>query len=173
MSTTLYTELELRKLKGQTLKDVWHKMIGKDAGIRNVTGLKSIEEIVQAILKGQQDKEFLNRYVVKTKHKATQPVSVEEEDMPGEKKKRGPKPKSNPTPIVSSSTKVNIQAVESNESPIQVEQVERLCLRRLQIDETVFFIDVEQQKIFEIVNNAPGNYLGIWNPETKEISYDS
>ena len=177
---TSYTELELRKLKGQALKDVWHTMIGKETGIKNTTGFKNTEEILQAILKGQQDPTFLQSYLVKSRHKAAEQVSVVEEmpkpEIPtGEKKKRGPKPKSNPNPIVIPQTPKTlvIQAVESKEAPIQVVNVERMRLRKLHIDNTIVFLDVDQQKVYEMVNNRPGNCVGTWNAETRRIAYDS
>ena len=52
-----YTYEMLKQMKGQAVKDVWHAMIGKPAGLKNTTGLKNTEEIIQAILNRQANPE--------------------------------------------------------------------------------------------------------------------
>jgi hypothetical protein len=173
--THQYTELELRKLKGQALKDVWHLMIGKEAGIKNTTGLPNGEAILQAILKGQANPDFLEPYKVKrTRHKAEEKPEVEEMPKPQETKevkKRGPKPKPkvNPNPICLPPTSVEAQAVESSETPLQVSNVVKYSIYTLIVGEQEYFVDRESKKIFEKINRYPGKLLGVWNAQTKQI----
>lgn len=168
MSSTLYTELELRKLKGQALKDVWHAMIGKEAGVKNTTGLKNSEEILQAILKGQANPEFLEPFKVKRQiHKAEETPKVEE--MPEEKKKRGPKPK--PKVVVPPPPQtISPQAVESKEKPCEVSDVIRYSFYTLHFNDHQYYVDRQTKSIFENIQGKPGKVLGIWNSETKQIT---
>jgi hypothetical protein len=174
--TQLYTELDLRKLKGQALKDVWHAMIGKEAGIKNTTGLNNSEEILQAILKGQADPTFLEPYKVKrVRHKAegeTPVVEMPNPVEPTEKKKRGPKPKPKPlaNPIGMPSAPVETQAVESMETPLQVSDIYRYELYTLHFEDREYFVDKQTKKLFEKVNGYPGKLVGLWNAQTKQIN---
>ena len=82
----LYTSEMLRQMKGQAVKDIWHSLIGKPAGIKNTTGLRNSEEIIQAILKGQQDPAFLQTFGYRAPKPKPETV-VEEESMPPKEKK--------------------------------------------------------------------------------------
>lgn len=164
-----YTELDLRKMKGQALKDVWHSMIGKTAGLKNTTGLKNSEEIVQAILQGQANAEFLEPYKLREgKHKAIEPENVEPMP-PKEKKKPGPKPKSNP--VVQPLGPTRTMAVESMETPISGVFVERVKLHKLHVNEAQYFLDAESKKVFAVEGGGkPGQCIGVWNPITRVVS---
>ena len=166
MATHLYTELELRKLKGQALKDVWHAMIGKEPGLKNTTGLKNSEEILQAILLGQVNKDYLSQFTGRQPHKHIQ-RTVEEEtsvEMPPKK----PKVKANPI-VVSQVLPVKTMAVESMDLIEKHIEVHRIALKKLHIGDTSYFVDKATQTVYSIDNNRPGTILGKWNPETKSI----
>jgi hypothetical protein len=172
MEQHIYTELEIRKLKGQALKDVWHEMIGKPAGLRNVTGLNSIEEIVQAILQGQKDPDYLLRFS-RRQHKQKEEESVVEMP-PKEKKKPGPKPKPkvNPNPIIVPlvpQTPLRIQAVESMQAPQKKIEVERVVLRKLYIGSEIYFLDKVSNTVYTAETNHPGSICGKWNPITRTL----
>lgn len=163
-----YSELDLRKLKGQALKDVWHEMIGKGPGIKNTTGLKNSEEILQAILKGQGDPPFLETFG-KREHKQEMEVKPIEPMPPKEKKKPGPKPRvetqaSPPTP-----TQVQIQAVEGFEPTVLGVQVERIRVHKLSVDNTLYFLDKETKNLYTVENNRPGSLVGQWDPINRKI----
>jgi hypothetical protein len=165
-----YTELDLRKMKGQALKDVWHSMIGKPVGLKNTTGLKNSEEIVQAILQGQANTEFLEPYKVREgKHKAVEPEHVEPMP-PKEKKKPGPKPKSS-VQAVQPTVPVRAVAVESMETPLSGVFVERIKLRKLHVNEQQYYLDAESKKVFAVeASGKPGSCVGMWNPITRAVS---
>jgi hypothetical protein len=172
MEARIYTELEIRKLKGQALKDVWHEMIGKPPGLRNVTGLNSIEEIVQAILQGQADPVYLSRFT-KRQHKQKEEESVVEMP-PKERKKPGPKPKvkvnTNPIvlPVASPGT-LRIQAVESMDAPQKNIEVEKILLRKLHIGSETYFLDKASNTVYVMEANHPGSICGTWNPVTRTL----
>lgn len=179
MSTQIYTELDLRKLRGQAIKDIWHSMIGKGPGIRNTTGLKNTDEIIQAILQGQENPEFLKQRTTNPlKHKADE--SIELEEMPP-KQKPGPKPKQKGPVALSdtaahrimassvaacSSTRPAVVAVESTEAPLTNIEVNRIKVRKLYVDNTLYFLDVEKNNVY----SRPGVLYGHWNAETKTLS---
>ena len=169
--THIYTELELRKLKGQALKDVWHAMIGKPAGLKNTTGLKNSEEIIQAILLGQSKQEYIKQ-ITGRQHTPLPPEETKEEEMPPkEKKKPGPKPKpkSNPIIVPAVTGPVKIHAVESMD-PIQKKiEVERIQVRKLHVGDDEYFLDKKTMNLYTVDNNRPGILCGQWNPDTKEI----
>jgi hypothetical protein len=164
-----YTELDLRKLRGQAIKDIWHSLIGKGPGIRNTTGLKTSDEIIQAILQGQENPEFLKQFMTKAlKHKADE--SIELEEMPP-KQKPGPKPKvKTPQQTCStaacSSTRPAVVAVESTEPPITNTEVNRIKVHKLYVDNTLYFLDAEKNNVY----SKPGVLYGHWNAETKTLS---
>ena len=191
-----YTELDLRKLKGQILKDVWHSMIGKEAGIKNTTGLKNSEEILAAILKGQDDPLFLEPFKkvrqLPYKGKEADPVvempnHLEPKDS-GETKtqtqtqtqqqthakkepqKRGPKLKPSKVHV---HVHVPSQAIESTDLPLQTRDVEKKKVKRFHIGSTLVFIELETNTVYEAIGNTPGSPCGLWNPETRQICYDS
>lgn len=160
--TQIYTELDLRKLRGQAIKDIWHSLIGKGPGIRNTTGLKTSDEIIQAILQGQENPEFLKQFTTKPfnhKHKADE--SNELEEMPP--KKPGPKPKIKL--FVEPVRPYGIQAVESTETVVTGVEVNRIKLRKIHVDNTLYFLDHEKNNVY----STPGVLYGKWNPETKSI----
>jgi hypothetical protein len=174
MTTQLYTELDLRKLRGQALKDVWHKMIGKPPGLHNTTGLHNSEEILQAILQGQKDPEYLNRFTKQHKQKDVDSVV---EMPPQEKKKPGPKPKpkpdQNPIVIPLPSTALRILAVESMEEPQKKMEVERIKLTRLHIGSESYFLDRASNTVYAMENNKPGSIYGSWDPVARTVQADS
>ncbi len=162
-----YTELDLRKLKGQELKDVWHKMIGKEAGIKNTTGMKTTEDILQAILKGQSDPSFLTpfqkvRQASESSHKAKVESPVGK-PMPksGESKRRGGEPKVVP------------QAFESMTPPLKAECIEKRMVKKLHLGSDLVFLDPLTNIVYEAIANTPGVRCGTWDPELREIAYDS
>lgn len=168
MATHLYTELELRKLKGQALKDVWHSMIGKEPGLKNTTGLKNSEEILQAILLGQVNKGYLEQFSTRQPHKQKEPSLMEEEfeDMPPKK----PKAKSNPIVVQQQPTLVKTMAVESMDRVETNVEVHRICLKKIHLGDTSYFVDKATQAVYSIENNRPGSVVGKWNKDTQSIS---
>ena len=165
MSIQIYSELDLRKMKGQALKDTWHALIGKPPGLKNTTGLRNSEEIVQAILRAQADPNF---------RPAKEPARAEVDLMPPkEKQKPGPKPK--PKPAVSSPPPPprppqSIQAVESTELPLTQIGVKRIRLKKLQIGQIQYYVEDETQRVYEIQGRTPGDCIGTWNPTTQTLS---
>jgi len=155
----MYTELDLRKMKGQALKDTWHAMIGKPAGLKNTTGLANSEEILQAILKGQEDPEFLKRFGGRAKPVETKSLP----DMPPKERK----PKQNEIVIPKSSKK--IAAVESTDLPETVLSVVRIRVHRLIINDQPYFLDSSTNKLYAVVDGRPGELCGRWNPETHSM----
>lgn len=157
----MYSYEILAKMKGQAVKDIWHSMIGKEQGIRNTTGLKSMNEVIQAILQGQEDPIFLEKF----RGRAPKHVSVEkeEETMPGKK---------NPNPIVvPSTTKKTVLAVESEEYPMQV-SVQRFVVKKLIVGDREYFKDKDTHEVFAVENGRPGQRLGKWSAETRSITQE-
>jgi hypothetical protein len=158
---TRYTSEMLHQMKGQAVKDAWHSMIGKPAGIRNTTGLKSMEDIIQAILKAQEDPDFLNGFYQKTpKQEVCKPLV---ELMPPKKKlvlsvKPPPKPSA-----------THYQAIESTEIPLVASEVKRISVRKLHLDNESYFLDPTTNELYSIQDNKPGVICGIWDAETKTI----
>lgn len=154
----MYSYDILTKMKGQSVKDIWHSMIGKEEGIRNTTGLKTMEDVIHAILKAQEDPLFLNEF----KEKAPKHSVVEkEEECMGRKK--------NPNVIViPPKIKKTVQAVESNELPFKTE-VRHVVVKKLIVGSVEYFKDKETNEVYSIENNRPGQRLGLWNAETRSI----
>jgi hypothetical protein len=170
MATHTYTELELRKLKGQALKDVWHSMIGKPPGLKNTTGLKNSEEILQAILLAQFNKDYLEQFTRKQPpHKQIEPSVIQEipvEPMPPKKVKPNPVAPPIPAPV-------KIMAVEAMEPIEKNIEVHRISLKKIHVGEECYFVDKATQTVYSIVNNRPGTIVGKWNQDTKTIcAYD-
>ncbi len=162
----MYSYDMLTKLKSQAVKDIWHAMLGKEAGIRNTTGLKNMEEIIQAILKAQENPEFVLTFKQKPVKIETdlkpEVVNKEEEVMPRQK---------NPNPIiVPIQTKKAVQAVESNVSPQKNVDVRRVVVAKLIVGNDEYFKDKETQQVYSVENGRPGQLLGVWNPQTRSIS---
>ena len=166
---TLHTYESLKQMKGQAVKDIWHAMIGKPAGIKNTTGLKNGEEIMNAILEAQKNPEFLKQFQMRG---PKQPVGIEAKEMPPkEKKKPGPKPKVvgapsvTPVPIVSR----GIQAYESAEIPLKAHEVNRIVVRKLFVNDTLYFLETKTNKVYSVVDGRPGAQCGSWNPQTRHV----
>ncbi len=171
MSVQSYTYSSLQQMRGQAVKDIWHAMIGKPAGIKNTTGLRNSEEIIQAILKGQADPEFLKTFGVRPpKPKEEVREEQEIESMPPkEKKKPGPKPKlANPI-VIPQKAKI-IAAVESNELPLVPQDIIRRTLRKLHVGDDSYFLEVKTNQVFSVVDNKPGLLLGVWDREERRIN---
>lgn len=154
----MYSYDMLSKMKGQAVKDIWHSMIGKETGLRNTTGLKTMEEVIQAILQGQEDPSLLEQFKGKTPKQVS--VEKEEEIMPGKK---------NPNPIVV--PKKTIQAVESEDLPLQV-SVQRFIVRKLIVDDQEYFKEKDTHEVYTIENGRPGQRVGIWCSQTRQITRD-
>lgn len=176
MATHIYTEVELRRLKGQSVKDIWHAMIGKPSGIKNTTGLKTSEDVLQAILKAQEDPGFLSNVRVRTP-KPSLCEEVKEKEM-APKKKPGPVPKAKAKekatiPLLPVSPPVaKIRAIESMDPPLSVSTVVRISVRKLYVEGDWYYLDPKTQMIYQCIDNRPGERLGTWNPETRSIRYE-
>ena len=154
--STNYTYEMLSKMKGQAIKDIWHAMIGKPPGLRNTTGLKTSEDIIQAILKRQEElcgKPLKQAF-----------LELEEESMP-------PKRKGNPIilPAPLTVSKKSILAVEGWDAPLKKIEVTQKKVRRLFLGSTQYFIEKETNKIYNGESHFPGQLLGLWNSESKTI----
>lgn len=162
---TVYTYEALKQMRGQAVKDIWHSMIGKPAGIKNTTGLKNGEEIMKAILEAQQNPEFLKQFQVRG---PKQTVGIEPKEMPpkaSEKKKPGPKPKIQVAPV----NPKPLQAYESTEIPIQPQEVKKIVVRKLFVNDTLYFLDSKTNKVYCSVDGRPGTECGLWNRESRTI----
>ena len=169
-----HTQTTLKQMKGQAVKDIWHAMIGKAAGIKNTTGLKNGDEIIEAILEGQRDPEFLQKFMTRA---PKQPVEVEQKEMPpkpgkteAEPKKRGPKPK--PKPVLAPPVTVRsgqLQAYESPDIPIQPSEITRISVKELYVGNTLYFLETKTNKLYRANDGRPGGHCGTWDPETREI----
>lgn len=167
-----HTYESLRRLKGQEVKDIWHAKIGKPAGLRNVTGLKCMEEIIQAILKAESDETFLKGVRVRAPKQEIQESLVEmpPKGKPGRKPGQTSKPKSKPittegSPIVA----VPFQAYETTEIPLKVEEVVRVIVHKLIVEDVEYFVEAKTKKVFASVNGRPGPEYGTWDPESKRL----
>ena len=173
-----YTQATLKQMKGQAVKDIWHTMIGKAAGIKNTTGLKNGDEIIEAILEGQRQPEFLHKFTVRP---PKQLVEVEQKEMPpkpGKKedvvmKKKGPKPKPKPVGIPPPVTVRPSQAYESADIPIQPSDITRISVKKLYVGDTLYFLESKTNKLYQSIDGRPGSSCGTWNPETREVQEDS
>jgi hypothetical protein len=172
---SLHTYESLSKLRGQAVKDIWHAKIGKPAGIKNTTGLKSIEEIIHAILKAETDESFVQSFQVRPlKQGFQEPVELEEmppKPKPVEKKKPGPKPKPKPVAVQPQgvTAPVPLQAYETTEIPLKVDEVVRVIVRKLIVGDMEYFLETKTNKVFGSVNGRPGNECGTWNVESREV----
>jgi hypothetical protein len=169
MSLQSYTYSSLQQMKGQAVKDIWHAMIGKPAGIKNTTGLRNSEEIIQAILKGQADPEFLKTFGVRPPKPKEEVREEEETESMAPKKKPGPKPKLVNPVVIPQKTKT-IAAVESNTLPLVPQDVIRRTLRKLHVGEMSYFLEVKTNQVFSVVDNKPGVLLGLWDREERRIN---
>ena len=161
----------LRRLKGQEVKDIWHAKIGKPAGLRNVTGLKNMEEIIQAILKAESDECFLKGFRTRApKHEHPEDLAVE--PMPP-KAKPGRKPKAKVVTNLQSTPQVTTavvpQAYETTEIPLKVEEVVRVVVKKLIVEGVEYFLETNTKKVFVSVNGRPGHEYGIWDPESRQL----
>ena len=175
--TAIYTESSLKQMKGQAVKDIWHGMIGKPAGIKNTTGLKNGDEIIRAILEGQQNPEFLRKFLMRA---PKQTLAVEEKEMPPkpgktettvEKKKPGPKPKASNTlvtPVVPKKVS-QLQAYESTDIPVKPSEITRISVKKLFVGDTMYFLDSKTNNLYENAENKPGTLCGRWCAETRSI----
>ncbi len=170
MSVPTPTYESLKQMKGQAVKDIWHAMIGKPAGIKNTTGLRNSEEIIQAILKGQSDPEFLKSFGVRPpKPKEELREEQEIESMPP-KKKPGPKPKlSNPIVLPIVQRPKGIAAVESNAPPLVPQDVIRRSFRKFHIDDTLYFLEASTNQVFSVIDNKPGALVGVWDADERMV----
>ena len=172
MTSYLYTEVELRRLKGQAVKDIWHEMIGKPPGVKNTTGLKSGEDVLHAILQAQSDPTFLAKFRVRTP-KPSVYEEVEEREMPPPKKKPGPKPssKSKGPPLVVIPVQ-QTKAIESTEAPLPIHDVKRITVHSLLVNDVRYFLDAKTKTVYVSTENRPGEVCGTWDPKSRVISYD-
>lgn len=170
MDPHIYTEVELRRLKGQAVKDIWHALIGKPPGLKNTTGLKSAEEVLQAILQAQEDPTFLKNVCVRPP-KPLQCEPVKEKEM-APKKKPGPVPKAKPPPAAVVSP-LKIRAVETMDPPLSVATVTRIRVHKLSINDTWYYLDPTTQSVYECLENRPGERLGTWTPGTKTLQVEA
>ena len=168
-----YTQATLKQMKTQAVKDIWHAMIGKPAGIRNTTGLKTGDEIIQAILEGQRQPEFLHKFTVRP---PKQSVGVEQKEMPPKPgktedvvmKKRGPKPKAKPVGISPVTVRPS-QAYESSDIPIQPSDITRISVKKLYVGDTLYFLETKTNKLYQSIDGRPGSSCGTWDPEKREV----
>jgi hypothetical protein len=172
MATHIYTEVELRRLKGQSVKDIWHAMIGKPPGIKNTTGLKTTEDVLQAILTAQDDPCFLSTVHVRPPKPSVYEDLKEKEMAP--KKKPGPVPKAKPTPppLPLPTASPKIRAIETMDPPLSVSTVVRISVRKLYVEGEWYYLDAKTQTVYQCVENRPGERLGTWTPETRSITYE-
>lgn len=149
-----YSYDSLKQMKGQAVKDIWHAMIGKPAGLKNTTGLKNTEEIIQAILQKQESPEEplpLKRNVEK---------QVELEEMPRRKKDLSIVPK--PTAYTGKPL-----AFESSDIPLVPLEVIKRTVRKLHVGDTCYFLDTRTKEVFAVEDGKPGARLGVWNAEER------
>lgn len=152
----MYTSEILHSMKGQAIKDIWHGMIGKPPGLKNTTGLKNTEEIIQAILKAQETSPVVSQVTLQTP-KVVEPSRVEASMGP---KKQVPK-------------KTSTLALESTELPLSGVEVQRVTLRKLHLEHISYFLDPETNNLYTIQDNRPGSLCGSWNPETRKVSSET
>jgi hypothetical protein len=171
MSAT-YSYEQLKAMRGQAVKDVWHSMIGKPPGIKNTTGLKNGEEIIQAILEGQRNPEYLKTFGVRPPKQEKQEETKEMPPKQKEKKKPGPKPKEKTAPILVVAQQKQTLAYESNVMPLVPQEVKRIAVRKLFVGEAQYFVETKTNKLFTIVDGRPGCVCGSWNPQSRQVSLE-
>lgn len=163
MTTHVYSEVELRRLKGQALKDIWHGYVGKPAGLKNVTGLHSTEEILQAILTAQENPLYVSLFKARSSKQST-PVDPERKEM-GKKKQVPPLP-----PPPQSSSCSTPRAIESTAEPKKIQMVERICVHRLTLASGSYFLDPKTNLVYRDADGKPGDRYGSWDPERKTLT---
>lgn len=158
----IYSELDLRKLKGQAVKDIWHQMIGKPAGLKNTTGLKNNEEIIQAILQGQSDPSFLHSFHHKAPKQEKEYQKVEE-PMP-------PKKEAQKIQIPKDKASKKLLAYESEDQPRRVDEVIRICVEKTIVEGREYYLERKTNKLYSVKDGRPGVFYGLWDPSTNTIS---
>jgi hypothetical protein len=158
----LYSELDLRRLKGQALKDVWHGMIGKPAGLKNTTGLKNSEEIIQAILEKQSEEIVSSPVEMPPKPKEAKP----KEAKPKEIKPKEVKPKEVKAKEAKPKEMKKIIAIESAEAPLEIVDVVRIAVVKRVVEGVEYYIEKETNKVFSVKD---GQQQGTWDSETNSI----
>jgi hypothetical protein len=165
----LYSELDLRRLKGQALKDVWHGMIGKPAGLKNTTGLKNSEEIIQAILEKQSEEIVLSPVEmppkpkeVKVKEVKVKEVKVKEVKVKEVKVKEVKVNQKKQVEVKGSS----LLAVESAEAPLEVVDVVRIAVVKRVVEGVEYYIEKETNKVFSVKDGQP---QGVWDSDSNSI----
>jgi hypothetical protein len=167
--SAIYTEDTLKQMKGQAVKDIWHAMIGKPKGIKNTTGLKNADEIIQAILEGQRNPEFLEGYKGSKQISSRKPVEMPAKT--GEKKKPGPKPKEKSVTVATQpeQKQFHLQAYESLENPIRPSEIQRISVKKLFVNDTMYFLDSKTNTLYNVVDGKPGLPCAKWNPHEKRV----
>jgi hypothetical protein len=168
MSAT-YSYEQLKQMRGQAVKDVWHAMIGKPAGIKNTTGLKNGEEIIQAILEAQKNPESLKTVPVRPPKQVEQEQEQPKEMPPkSDKKKPGPKPKVSAAPQPVQRTGPFV-AYESVGIPIVPVETKRICVKKLFVDDTLYFLESKTNTLYASIDGRPGSICGLWDPQTRHV----
>jgi len=155
----LYSELDLRRLKGQALKDVWHGMIGKPAGLKNTTGLKNSEEIIQAILEKQSEEIVLSPVEMPPKPKEVKVKEVKVKEVKVKEVKVNQKKQ---VEVKGSS----LLAVESAEAPLEVVDVVRIAVVKRNVEGVEYYIEKETNKVFSVKDGQP---QGVWDSDSNSI----
>lgn len=163
MTSVRYTASDLHNMKGQALKDHYHSLIGKPAGLKNTTGLKCSAEIIEAVLRLYEE--------------GVKPSQPPSEEMQAERKKPGRKPKakeSKPLASVVAPTvpagPVQTLAIESTELPIRNVEVVSIRVKPIHVDGTLYFVESKTNKVYaEGADKRPAAYVGQWDPETKTL----
>jgi hypothetical protein len=170
MSAT-YSYEQLKQMRGQAVKDVWHAMIGKPAGIKNTTGLKNGDEIIQAILDAQENPEVLKKFTGRPPKQVEQEKEKPKEMPPkAEKKKPGPKPKVKATPLPPPIQRTGkTLAYESVEIPIVPGEIHRIVVKKLFVDDTLYFLETKTNKLYSVVDGRPGSLCGLWDPQGRQV----
>jgi len=165
--SAIYSYEQLKQMRGQAVKDVWHSMIGKPAGIKNTTGLKNSEEIIQAILEAQKNPESLKAVPVRPPKQVEQEQPKEMPPKP-DKKKPGPKPKPKATVVPVQRTGPFV-AYESVGIPIVPVETKRICVKKLFVDDTMYFLESKTNTLYASIDGRPGSICGQWDPQTRHI----
>jgi hypothetical protein len=168
-----YSYEQLKQMRGQAVKDVWHAMIGKPAGIKNTTGLKSGDEIIRAILEAQENPELLKKFTGRPPKQVEQEKEQEQpKEMPpkAEKKKPGPKPKVKASPLPPPLQRTGqTLAYESAEIPIVPVEIHRIVVKKLFVDDTLYFLEPKTNKLYSVLDGRPGSVCGLWDPQGRQV----
>jgi len=158
MASVHYSASDLKNMKGQALKDHYHSLIGKPAGLKNTTGLRNTDEIIEAVLRLYGE--------------GVKPSQTTAEEMPKEERKKpGRKPKvSAPvvqaTPAVQSETR----AIESTELPLRNVEVVTIRVKAIEVGDILYFLDSKTNKVYASSSDRrPTRYVGQWKEETQSI----